>query len=144
MANRIAYPLTEARRTPSHGPWRAMKIMGSVIPLLAADVGTINNTVQLFKVPAGFTLISFRMEIPTSLAASALTLSLGDLLLATRLLNASTLGVAGGQLAVLPAGVLGYKYPTETDILLTVAAAAVTPAAGTIALYMGGFIDSPG
>jgi hypothetical protein len=141
--NRIAYAITEARRTPSHGPWRAEKVMGGPVSILSADVGTINNTVQMFKVPAGFTLTGMNFEVP-SLAASALTLSIGDTLLATRLLNASTAGVAGGKVDVLPAGVLGYKYPTETDIILTATAAGVTPAAGILQCFLKGFIDSPG
>jgi hypothetical protein len=143
MANRVAYAPTVARSTPSHGPYRAKKVLGGPVSILAADVGTINNTVQMFKVPAGFTVTGMNFETP-SLAASALTLSIGDATLATRLLNASTAGVAGGKVDVLPAGVLGYKFPAETDIQLTVAAAGVTPAAGILQCFLTGFIDSPG
>jgi hypothetical protein len=141
--NRVAYAITEARRTPSHGPWRAEKVMGGTIALTTTDVGTINNTIQLFKVPAGFTITGMNFET-ASLAASALTLSIGDATTPARLLSASTAGVAGGKVDVLPAGVLGFKYPVETDIQLLVAAAGVTPAAGNITLFLKGFIDSPG
>jgi hypothetical protein len=140
--NRVAYPLSQSRTTPWHGTYRNQKEYGGSTALTTTDVGTINNTVQLFRVPLGFTVTDMHFEVPTSLAASALTLSLGDATSATRLLNASTVGVAGGKVDVLPAGVVGYRYPADTDIQLTISAAGVTPAAGTVVVYLDGFIDN--
>lgn len=139
--NRIAYGPGQPYTVPWHGPVRVEKAFGGTIAITAVDVTTINNTVQLFTVPKGFTITDFRLDV-TSLAASALTLSVGDATLATRLLNASTIGVAGGLVSVLPATVLGFKYPADTDIQLLVSAAAVTPAAGTLILFLKGFIDA--
>jgi hypothetical protein len=140
--NRIAYPLTVLNSTPGHGFYRSEKVIGGTVALTSADVGTINDTVQLFRVPAGFTVTGVSVEVPTSLAASALTLSLGDATTPARFISASTIGVAGGKVDVLAAGALGFKYTVETDIQLLVAAAGVTPAAGTIVAFLKGFIDA--
>lgn len=137
--NRIAYSSNQP--VAWHGTYRNKKVYGGTIAILAADVTTINNTTQLFTVPKGFTITDFHLDV-TSLAASALTLSVGDATLATRLLNASTIGVAGGKVDVLPATVIGFKFPADTDIQLTATAAAVTPAAGTLILFLEGFIDA--
>src|SRR5579864_7268451 len=122
--NRILYPTSQSRNITWHGTYRNKKVYGGTMAILAADVTTINNTVQLFRVPNGFTITDFHLDV-TSLAASALTLSIGDATLTTRLLNASTIGVAGGKVDVLPATVIGFKYPADTDIQLLVSAAAV-------------------
>jgi hypothetical protein len=140
--NRVAYPITQV--IPWHGFSRSMKVIGGTVALTATDVGTINNTVQLFSVPKGFVLTGMHLEVADldSNGSPTLTLSLGDATLTTRLGSALTTAQAGGLVNVLPAAALGFKYAADTDIQLLVAAAAATGAAGNLTVFLEGFIDA--
>lgn len=146
MTIRRAYTQPQAG---SEGFARTKKVYGvATLPIQAADVGTINNQVAVFVVPKDFVVTSITATIP-SLAASALTLSIGDNGNASsgiaanpaRLVSASTAGVAGGTVNAFAAGGQYYTYPADTEIMLTATAAGVTPAAGNITnFYLEGFI----
>jgi hypothetical protein len=146
MAPRKAYAQPQAG---SEGFARTKKVYGAAsVPILATDVGTINNQVACFMVPKDFVVTGINAVIP-ALAASGLTLSIGDngnaaLGIAAnpaRLVSASAVGVGGGTVNAFAAGGQYYRYPTDTEILLTATAAGVTPAAGAITnFYLEGFI----
>ena len=137
MALRRAYtqPMAGAQ-----GFARTRKVFGvPILGILAADVGTINNQVAAFIVPKDFVVTGINLTIP-SLAASALTIAIGDAGLTTRFITASTAGVAGGSITALGQGAF-YQFPADTELLLTFPAAGVTPAAGNITnFYLEGFI----
>ena len=133
----------------SEGFARTRKVFGSPsIPILAADVGTINNQVGLIIVPKDFVVTGINAVVP-ALAASGLTLSIGDngnvaqgqAANPARLVSASAVGVGGGNINALAAGAAYYHYLADTIIMLTATAAGVTPAAGNITnFYLEGFI----
>jgi hypothetical protein len=120
---------------------RTKKIFGvPILGILAADVGTINNQVAAFMVPKDFVVQFINLIVP-SLAASALTLSIGDAANNARFVSASTAGVAGGTINTFAAGGQYYQFPADTEILLTAAAAGVTPAPGNITnFYLEGWM----
>jgi hypothetical protein len=121
---------------------RTMKIFGRNININATELATINNIVGAFMVPAGFTLVSF---VPTTVpdldTGATLTLSIGDSLLATRLLSASTVGQAGGAMPALAATGFLYRFPTDTEIIITATAAAAGGIAAAWPLFLQGFIQ---
>jgi hypothetical protein len=146
--NRIAYPISAPYTVPWHGAQRIMKVYGPSggTPITAADVGTLNDTVALFTVPKGFTLVGMHIDVTRmdSNGAPTLTLDLGDATTPQRLLAASAIAQAAETESnvTLPAGALGFKYPADTDIIMTVHAAAATAAAGTFTCFLFGFIDA--
>jgi hypothetical protein len=146
--NRIAYPISAPYTVPWHGAVRSMKVFGPSLgtPITAADVTTVNDTVALFTVPKGFTLVGMHIDVTRmdTNGAPTLTLDLGDTASPQRLLAASTIAQAAESEAnvTLPAGALGFRYPADTDIVLTVHAAAATPQAGTFTCFLFGFIDA--
>jgi len=140
MADRVAF--TQPQTGPG-GYRRTGKFIGpTLMPILAADVGTINNTVQLCVIPAGFVVMSlFASATDMDTGGPTLTLSLGDTGSTARLLSASVIGQAGTSTATIVATAVGFKYTVDTNLQLLVAAAATTPAAGTLTVYLGGFMD---
>jgi hypothetical protein len=112
---------------------------------------TTGNTVTLFRVPKGFTVTGFRCDATDmdSNGTPTVTLSIGDGTSGVRFLNASTIAQAGGTVsgniattgATISPGMF-YKFPADTDILATFTAGAATAAAGTINVYLEGFIDN--
>jgi len=145
---RIAYPISAPYTVPWHGAQRNMKVYGPPLgtAVTAADVGTANDTVALFTLPKGFTLVGCHIDATQmdTNASKTLTLDLGDAASPQRLLAASTIAQSAESESnvTLPAGVLGYKYPADTDILLTVHAAAATAQAGSFTCLLFGFIDA--
>jgi hypothetical protein len=143
MADRKAYDIYQPIVTNGHA--RALHALGGSVSILAADLG-LNDTVGLFKVPAGFTVLWSSGDV-TDLdtnGAPALTFTIGDADGTDdfdRLLTTSTAGQAGGVLAALPAAGVGYTYTADTEIVLTVTAAAATAAAGTLTFWLFGYFD---
>jgi hypothetical protein len=143
---RNAVPIQEV--VTWHGAQRILKLYGpsAGIAIAAADVTTINNVVQLFTVPKGFTVTGVRLDCTRldSNGSPTLTLDIGDATTTNRLVQASTIAQAAESQVnpVLPAGVLGFKFPADTVIQMLVHAAAATPAAGTLILMLEGFIDA--
>lgn len=124
------------------GESRLIHSLGGAFAITAADVTTINNTVGLFVAPAGFVITdiaAYSTDMDTG--GPTLTLSLGDSGSATRLLNASTIGQAGTSVLVLASTGQNYKFAVDTEILMTVTAAATTPAAGTVTINLKGYIE---
>jgi hypothetical protein len=129
--------------TGGQGFARTMKTLGRSVNFLVAD-NTINNTIGAFTVPPGFVVTSI-LAVPTDLdTGTTLTLSVGDANTPARYLSASTMGQAGTltSTALTTATGLLFKNLIETEILITIAAAATGATAGTIGLYLTGFIDN--
>jgi hypothetical protein len=118
---------------------RTRKVIGALaIPILVADL-TTGNQVAAFFVPKDFVTTGINAVVP-SLAASGLTINIGDAANPTRFVNASAVGVAGGTISAFAAGGQYYQFPADTEILITFNGA-VTPAAGSITNFLlEGFI----
>lgn len=120
------------------------KTIGRVVAISATDNVT-GNTVGAFKVPAGFTCTGI-IASSTDLDAgtNAMTLSVGDATLGTRFLNASVIGQAGTAVTAFTTVTAGtnllFLYTVDTEILITFTLGATVPAAGTISLYLEGWI----
>jgi hypothetical protein len=142
MSTRIAYSQT----TPVawHGAYRNLKAYGGAVSLLTPDLAS-GQAVALFSVPKGFTVTDLNFDV-TKLDAGttpALTFSIGDAASPGRFLSGSSTGQsAEAEADTMVAGCLGFKFPADTDILLTVGTGAATPAAGTLILFLKGFIDA--
>ena len=115
------------------------KTIGRVVTLNATDLVT-GNTVGAFKVPAGFTVTGI-IAVPTDMdSGAALTLSVGDAASGTRYLNASTMGQAGTTVTTLASTGLLFLNTVDTEILITCTLQGSSSVAGTVALYLQGFI----
>ena len=127
---------------PQTGPMgfiNTMKTIGRVVTLNATDLVT-GNTVGAFKVPAGFTVTGI-IAVPTDMdSGAALTLSVGDAASGTRYLNASTMGQAGTTVTTLASTGLLFLNTVDTEILITCTLQGSSSVAGTVALYLQGFI----
>jgi hypothetical protein len=97
---------------------------------------TNTDTFTFGRVPKGFRILGGTLE-STSMAASGLTLSVGDSGSGTRLFNASTIGVGGGTASVAATG-MHYQYPDDTTITGAAGGAIGTPATGTLQLSIWG------
>jgi hypothetical protein len=121
---------------------RTMKVFGRTVNINATELATINNVVGAMVVPAGFTITDFlTTTVPDLDTGATLTLSIGDALLANRLLAASTIGQAGGAMPALAATGFLYRFPTDTEILITATAAAAGGIAAAWPLYLRGFMQ---
>jgi len=119
------------------GPFDTMKTVGRVVTVTAAD-NTTGNTIGAFKVPAGFTVTGI-IAVPSDMDSGAnMTISVGDAASGTRYLNASTMGQAATTVTALASTGLLFLNTVDTEILVTITVQGT--AAGTIALYLSGFM----
>lgn len=119
-----------------------MKTIGRVVNLATADLVT-GNTIGAFKVPAGFTvtgIIAVASDVDTG-GSPAVTLSVGDAGSGTRYLSAATIGQGGTTTQTLATTGLLFTNTVDTEILVTVTLQPATAAAGTLGLYLVGFIS---
>jgi len=125
---------------PQVGPMgfaSTMKTIGRVVTITATD-NTTGNTIGAFKVPAGFTVTGI-IAVPTDMDSGAnMTISVGDAASGTRYLNASTMGQAATTTTTLASTGLLFLNTVDTEILVTITVQGT--AAGTIALYLQGFM----
>lgn len=133
---------------PQVGPQgfgRNLKMIGRVVTLTAADLVT-GNIVGAFLVPAGFTVLSMIANPSDMDSGAALTLSVGDAALGTRFLNASTMGQAATLTQAFTTPAVGtnllFKYTVDTEILVTCTLQGSASVAGTLGLYLQGFMDN--
>lgn len=129
-----------------YGGARTRKSFGRRVAISAADNVTA-NTIGAFMVPAGFVVTGI-LAVATDLdgGTNAMTLSVGDAALGTRYLNASAIGQAGTTATAFTTpstSNLLFQYLVDTEILITVTLGATVPAAGTIDLYLEGFMGNP-
>jgi hypothetical protein len=129
---------------PQVGPMgfaNTQKTIGRVVTMTATDLVTA-NTVGAFKVPAGFTvtgIIAVSTDMDTG--TNAMTLSVGDATLGTRYLSGAALGQSAAQtVTTLAATGLLFLNTVDTEILITVTLGPTVAAAGTLSLYLVGFM----
>lgn len=124
------------------GEARTMKAIGGRTALSTTDL-TTGNIVEAFIVPAGFVVTGGYMIASDMDSGAALTLSVGDGALGTRFFNASTVGQAGGFVAVT-ASILntGFAYTADTKILITCTLQGSASVAGTLDVFLLGFNNS--
>lgn len=121
------------------GEARTQKAYGRRVTLTAADLVT-GNIVEAFTVPAGFTVTGIIAVASDMDSGSALTLSVGDAGSGTRFLNASTIGQTGATTQTLAATGLLFAYTADTKILVTCTLQGASSVAGTLDLYLTGFV----
>jgi hypothetical protein len=120
---------------------RTMKVYGRSVNITATELATINNIVGLFMVPAGFIVTDFlATTVPDLDTGSTLSLTIGDAASANRLMAASSVGQAGGAMPALASTGFLYRFPADTEIILTAAAAAAGGIAAAWPIYIRGFI----
>lgn len=128
---------------PQVGPQgfaRNMKQIGRTVTLTAADLVTA-NTVGAFVVPAGFTVTGIYAVFTDMDSGAALLISVGDAASGVRYLSSSTAGQAGGTVTTLAAAGLYFKNTADTEILITCTLQGAASVAGTLQLYLIGFME---
>lgn len=138
MATRVDYRQPQAG---GQGYARTMKAFGRRVTIKTTDLA-LNAVVAAFKVPAGFTvtgIVAVATDMDTN-GSPTLALSVGDSGSATRHLSSSTIGQGGTSTQTLASTGLLYQYTAETEISITASTAAATAAAGTVDLYLTGFM----
>lgn len=141
MALRVGYSQPQAG---GQGFARTKKVFGGTVSILAADLVTTNQ-VALFKVPAGFvaqSLYAASSDMDTN-GSPTLAINIGDSGSANRLLSASTIGQAGTSTSSIASTGAYYQFAADTDILFAPSANSATAAAGTITVYLEGFMANP-
>jgi len=121
------------------GEARTVKMLGRRVTLSATDLVT-GNIVEAFVVPAGFTVTGILAVASDMDSGSALTLSVGDAGSGTRFLSASTIGQTGATTSTLASTGVLYAYTADTKILVTCTLQGSSSVAGTLDLYLQGFV----
>lgn len=119
---------------------RTNKTLGRRVTMLATDLVT-GAVVKAFVVPKGFVvtgIIAVATDMDTGTVA--LALSVGDSGSSTRYLSSSTIGQAGTSTQTLASTGLLYENTADTEILVTATTGSNVAAAGTIDLYLVGFM----
>jgi hypothetical protein len=115
------------------------KMLGRRVTLLLTDL-VLNNTIGCFMVPAGFTVDGCAVNWSDMDGGTSASFSLGDAALATRFLNGDVTPRTGGLTVALAATGLLYKFPADTEVLITISVAPGAPIAGTADVYLSGFV----
>lgn len=137
MADRIAY---RQPQVGNQGFSRTVKTLGGAFSLVAADLA-LNRTTGLVVVPKGFVCTGVYFSLTDlDTGTPALLVTVGDSGSAARIVASSNIGQAGGSTTTLAAAGLYYEFTDNTEIIMTVATAAATAAAGTGSLYLTGFM----
>lgn len=120
---------------------RTNKTLGRRVTLGTTDIA-VGAVTAAFKVPAGF-FVTGIIAVSTDMDSNGsptLALSVGDSGSATRFLSSSTIGQAGTTTQTLASTGLLYEYTADTDILVTATTGSATAVAGTLDLYLTGFM----
>jgi hypothetical protein len=120
---------------------RTMKTFGRRVAMAAADVA-VSQIVEAFVVPKGFIatgIIAVASDMDAN-GSPTLALSVGDSGSAVRFLSSSTIGQAGTTTQTLATTGLLYEFTADTKILISATTGAATAAAGTLDLYLTGFM----
>jgi hypothetical protein len=123
------------------GAARNMKTYGRRVTMATGDL-TTGNVVEAFIVPAGFTVTGI-IAVATDMDSNGsptLALSVGDSGSSVRFLSSSTIGQAGTSTTTLASTGLLYAYTADTKILVTATTGSATAVAGTVDLYLQGFV----
>lgn len=120
------------------GEARTRKLFGRTVTISVADNVT-GNTVGAFMVPAGFTVTGIFGSATDMDSGAAMLITVGDSGSANRLVTSVSAQAAITSFTLAAAGLL-YTYPTDTEVLITIATQAATAVAGTVTFYLEGFI----
>lgn len=123
------------------GGARNMKSYGRRVNMATGDL-TTGNIVEAFVVPAGFTvtgIIAVASDMDSN-GSPTLALSVGDAGSGTRFLSSSNIGQAGTSTQTLASTGLLFAYTADTKILVTATTGSATAVAGTLDLYLTGFV----
>lgn len=140
-------PLRIGYRQPQAGGQgfaRTKKVFGGTVSLATTDLVTTNQ-VAVMRVPAGFVatnLFASATDMDTN-GTPTLALNLGDSGSANRLLSASNIGQAGTSTSTIATTGAYYTFPVDTDILLAPSTNPATAAAGSVTIYLEGFMANP-
>lgn len=139
MADRQAYDTATPIVTAGHA--RQLVALGGAVSLATGDLA-LNATTGLFKVPNGFTVVDLLGKITDvdTNAAPALVFDIGDAGAAGRFLSGSTAGQAGGALGAIAVAGLNYTFTADTEIVFKATTAAATAAAGTLTVWLIGYM----
>ena len=125
------------RLGPNHGLGNNMKIL--FFEVVAATAILTTDTIEFGVVPKGFRVMGGTVEVG-DIGAGTSVLNIGDSGSATRLLSASTIIQAGGVVQLSAGSGINFSYTADTLVTGTITIAS-GDAAGTIALFLVGFID---
>jgi hypothetical protein len=117
---------------------RTVKTLGRRVAISATD-NVSGNAIGAFTVPAGFVVTGI-LVVATALGTGAV-INVGDSTI-NRYLAASTIAAAGGTVTALAATGLLFKNTTETEVQIGIGTGGSAAPAGTIDLYLIGFIDN--
>jgi hypothetical protein len=123
------------------GEARTMKAFGRRVTFATTDLVT-GSIVEAFVVPAGFTvtgIIAVATDMDTN-GSPTLALSVGDAASGVRFLSSSNIGTNGSTTQTLASTGLLFAYTADTKILVTATTGSATAAAGTVDLYLTGFV----
>lgn len=120
------------------GEARTLKMFGRVVTIGTADNVT-GNTVGAFMVPAGFTVTAIQGSATDMDSGTAMLVTVGDSGSANRLVTSLNTQAAVTSLTLAAAG-LFYTFTTDTEILITIATQAGTPVAGTMTIFLTGYV----
>lgn len=140
MGDRNVYPMNQAGRGSEAGSRKVHGVRAATV--LTTDLA-LNRTIGLCIVPAGFVVTGHTLvisDIDTN-ATPAHDFVIGDAADPDRFATTATTGRAGGTLTSLAATGLYYKFPADTEIVLTTTTAAATAAAGTITYQLEGYME---
>lgn len=107
-------------------------VYGEYTLTTAAELGTINNVIEMVRVPKGARVVGMVVELPDNDGGTSFTLDVGDGSSTARYLSASTLGQSAGfksTVDLVAATAFGYVYTVEDTIDLLVHAAPASAAA---------------
>jgi hypothetical protein len=114
------------------------KVIGRVVAVSVADNVT-GNTVGAFKVPAGFTVTGVIGAATDMDSGAAMLITIGDAGNAARYVASLNTQAAVTSMTLAAAGLL-FLNTTDTEVLITIATQAGTAIAGTVTVYLTGFI----
>jgi hypothetical protein len=120
---------------------RTMKTYGRRVAMAVGDL-TTGNIVEAFTVPAGFTvtgIIAVASDMDSN-GSPTVALSVGDAASGVRFLSSSTIAQAGTTTQTLASTGLLFAYTADTKILVTATTGSATAVAGTLDLYLSGFV----
>jgi hypothetical protein len=136
----MAYRKDWAQPQQGEGFARTMKTLGRTVAISVADNVT-GNTIGAFLLPAGFTvtgILGSATDMDTG--GPAMLITVGDAANASRYVASVSAGAAIASWTLAAAGFL-FKNTVDTEVLITIATQAATPAAGTATIYLTGFMD---
>lgn len=120
---------------------RTNKTFGRRVSLATTDLAT-GSVVEAFIVPAGFTVTGI-IAVATDMDSNGsptIAISVGDSGSSTRFLSSSNIGTNGSSTTTLASTGLLFAYTTDTKILVTMTTGSATAVAGTLDLYLTGFV----